>query len=407
MIIKTCAGCLLLGSLAWPVTTIGELDRAALFNFIVMSDNKGDSPVENPHMRKCDQWARDAKSGFILGLGDHVKKGTANPFISYMGNLANTLWNAKFYPNVADGENEYWGSGQAAWGAGKPIFDVVRLADRGNVEIRPNKVEYYARLAVAGFTVHVIQLHFSDSPGPEQAFRADSRQYMMDKLASIAKGAKDIIVVMAHSENGDFVSVLNRQQRAALLGKADFLLSATTHSYKRLIYAGFERSGTLSVNTGSVGHSGDENGFVQIHVLENPVRFVLQYQSTEGSARQLRGAGKSFLLEKGTVKDVDWKGISIPATKSNAPVLDMQAFRAGMSKYGENMEFQVFASESAPIRLSVFDSRGVQRGNAIAGRIPPGHSTLAWNSGRHAPGVYCLRGFIGDRPFSKAFLLMK
>lgn len=407
MIKKISALCLVLCPLAWPIATIGELDRASLFNFIVMSDNKGNSPLDDSHMEKCDRWAHDAKSEFIIGLGDHVKKGTPNTFIDYMKNTANTLWNAKFYPNVADGENEYWGSGQGDWGSGKPIFDAVRLADRANVELRSNKVEYYAKVSVKGFTVHLIQLHFADSPGPDLAFRENSRQYMMDKLASITKGPKDIIMVMAHSQNGDFLSVLSNTQRAALLAKADFLMSATTHTYKRLTYSGFERSGTLSLNTGSVGNSGSENGFVQIHVLENPVRYVLQYQSTNGGSRQLRGAGKSYVLENGTIKDVNWNGISIPSTKANAPVLAMEAVNAGFSKHGDIMEFKVLAVEATKIDLSVIDCLGVRQGNVFTGRIPDGSSTLAWSSPGRKPGIYYLHGFAGDMPFSKAFLLMK
>jgi len=105
-------------------TTIEKLDDTAIFSFSIMSDNKGYS-VENEHMYKCNKWIREAGDRFILGLGDHVKDNRDNPFLDLIKN--DSLWYNHFYPNVADGENEFWGKDQGDWGAGAPILDYMNL----------------------------------------------------------------------------------------------------------------------------------------------------------------------------------------------------------------------------------------------------------------------------------------
>ena len=164
--------------------TIEDLDKSAAFSFSIMSDNKGYS-VENPHMYKCDLWIREAGDKFILGLGDHVKDNRLNPFLDLI--TKDRLWHQHFYPNVADGENEFWGEDQSDWGAGAPILDSVELSKRENVTIRDNKCEYYALEMYQEIKVHIIQLHYSDSPSDSTfAFNESSRQYLMDIVGSIA-----------------------------------------------------------------------------------------------------------------------------------------------------------------------------------------------------------------------------
>ena len=154
--------------------TIEDLDKSAAFSFSIMSDNKGYA-VENPHMYKCDKWIREAGDKFILGLGDHVKAGRPNPFLDLIAN--DRLWHKHFYPNVADGENGYWGIGQEDWGAGAPILDYVDLSKRENVIMRYNKCEYYALEMYDGIKVHIIQLHYSDNPPDSTiAFNENSRK---------------------------------------------------------------------------------------------------------------------------------------------------------------------------------------------------------------------------------------
>lgn len=284
--------------------TIKKLDSMAVFSFSIMSDNKGYS-VENTDMYKCDKWIREAGDRFILGLGDHVKDNRKNPFLDLIKN--DTLWHNHFYPNVADGENEFWGKGQGDWGAGAPILDYVDLSKRKNVKIRKNKCEYYAIEGYDGIKVHIIQLHYSDTPtDPNIAFNESTRQYLMNTLDSIDKTDNDIIVVLAHT--GPWVNKLSEKRKLKLLNKADLILGATTHRYKRYYFLGEDvDTGALALNTGSVGNSPTYNGFLQVHVLKNPTRMIVQYQETKNDTRKLQGKG--FAYEKvinGKISSIDW-----------------------------------------------------------------------------------------------------
>lgn len=293
-------------SLFYPVHaqfTIEGLDNSAAFSFSIMSDNKGYS-VENPHMYHCDKWIREAGDRFILGLGDHVKHNRPNPFLDLIKNDA--LWHNHFYPNVADGENEYWGVGQEDWGAGAPILDTVDLKKRRNVKLRDNNCEYYAIEKHNGIKVHIIQLHYSDNPPDSTvAFNESSRQYLMDMLDGIKKTNKDIIVVLAHT--GPWVNMLSEPRKQKLMRKADLILGATSHHFQQYHFLEDKIiNGAVAFNSGAVGNSG-ENGFIQVHVLKKPLRMILQYQKTSNDSRKLQGKG--FAFEKvinGPIREIDW-----------------------------------------------------------------------------------------------------
>lgn len=283
--------------------SIEKLDDIAVLSFSIMSDNKGYS-IENPHMNKMDLWAREAENQFILGLGDHVKDNRANPFLDLI--KTDSLWNNHFYPNVADGENEFWGLEQGDWGAGAPILDYVDLDKRKNVEIRSNNCEYYAIEKNNGIRVHIIQLHYSDNPpDPAIAFNESSRQYLMNILDSIDKTDNDIIVVLAHT--GNWVEQLSEERRSKVLDKADLILGATTHRYQRYDFSDYDNEkGAIAFNTGAVGNSG-ENGFIQVHVLEYPTRMIIQYQTTKNDNRELQNNGYAYeKIINGRIKEIDW-----------------------------------------------------------------------------------------------------
>ena len=282
---------------------IKKLDSLAAFSFSIMSDNKGYS-VENESMYKCDKWMREAGDKFILGLGDHVKDNRANPFLLFI--KTDSLWHNHFYPNVADGENEFWGEDQGDWGAGSPILDYVNLSDRKNVKLRANKCEYYAVEEHDGIKVHIIQLHYSDTPkNPEIAFNKSSRDYLFKTLDNINKTDKDIIVVLAHTD--EWIDVLDKKQRTKLLAKADLILDANTHSYKKYKVKNAPENPAAVFNTGAVGNS-RENGFMQIHVLKNPLRMIIQYQETKNATRKLQGKGLAYeKIINGETKKVNWK----------------------------------------------------------------------------------------------------
>lgn len=171
-----------------------------------------------------------------------------------------TFWHNHFYPNVADGENEYYGNGQDDYGAGAPILDEVDLDASAEVEIHTNRgedCEYYARITEGDFTVHLIQLHFSDQPSDTSfSFNSDSRQYLIETLNSIDKDEHDIIIACAHSRSGHWVDLLDEDRREAVMEKADLVLSATTHKYERQLVEGYgAEDGALCLNTGSITHA--------------------------------------------------------------------------------------------------------------------------------------------------------
>ena len=259
------------------IATIQELDKAAVFSFAIMSDNKGDA-LPKAEFTNMVNWIKDADDAFVIGLGDHVKKGWENDFLPFLSQDA--WWHNNFYPNVADGENEYYGKSQADWGAGAPILDMVHLSERPHVKIRKNGCEYYTQIEIKGYRIHLIQLHYSDSPADADiAFNESSRAYLINTLKSIHKGKHDIIIVAAHSHDGFWLDELSKERQAIVAEKADLLLSATTHFFTRNYLPEYENSGALCINTGSITHpfSYCPAGYVEVHVLENPFSLLVQY----------------------------------------------------------------------------------------------------------------------------------
>jgi len=278
------------------VRTIEDLDKKAVFSFAIMSDHKGDSPKSSKRFANMVRWIRESNDRFVIGLGDHVKRGRENSFLEFL--KEDGWWHRNFYPNVADGENEFYGESQADWGAGAPILDEVDLSERPNVVVRDNGCEYYAKIRIKGYTVHLIQLHYPDQPKVDSlAFRQDSKQYLVDLLRSIDKGPKDIIIAAAHSRTGFWIDQLSDEQRRVVMDKCDLLLSGTTHRWKRKIVPGYEDSGPLIVNTGSVTHAGRgcPYGYVEVHVIENPLRLVVQYIDADRPEREMQHGEYAFI----------------------------------------------------------------------------------------------------------------
>ena len=274
------------------VSTIEDLDLVAVFSFAVMSDNKGDSPSSSPRFAHMAAWMEQSGDRFVIGLGDHVKKGMKNSFLPFI--RENTWWHENFYPCVADGENEYYGRGQDDWGAGGAIFREIGLAGRPTVTIRENGCEYYARIQADGFTIHLIQLHFPDEPAKSSiAFPKESRRWLAATLQSIHKGPKDIVIACAHSRYGFWNTVLSNKQRKTVMEKCDLVFSATTHYWERIVVRGYEHDGALLLNTGSITFPRNSPyGYVEVHVLENPLRLVAQYIDADREKRLLRDYGE-------------------------------------------------------------------------------------------------------------------
>lgn len=282
------------------IDTIEDLDGEALFSFAIMSDNKGDAPMDKEPFDAMTEWIEDSGDRFVIGLGDHVKKGWDNNFLAFLDK--NTWWSENFYPNIADGENEYYGTGQSDWGAGGRFLKETKLRKRDNVEVRDNGTEYYAKIRTGDYTVHLIQLHYPDQPyDDEQAFTEDSREYLMETLASIEKGPRDIVVAAAHSRTGSWIDVLSDEQRKQVMEKADLVLSATTHFFERYQVEGYENSGALCINTGSITYPRAycPSGYVQVHVLSEPQALVVQYLNAGRGEREMQHGEYAFIKAPG------------------------------------------------------------------------------------------------------------
>jgi len=278
------------------VNTIENLDKAASFSFAIMSDNKGESPSSRDEFLNMVKWILESGDEFVIGVGDHVKKGWSNSFLGFL--KENKWWHDNFYPNVADGENEFYGENQGDWGAGAPIFDEVDLSKRPNVKIRDNKCEYYAIILLKGYTIHLIQLHYSDMPKEDSiAFSEDSKKYLIDVLESIDKGPKDIIIASAHSRTGFWIEKLSDEQRKAVMDKCDLVLSATTHFFERKVIPEYEDSGPLFINTGSITYPSSycPYGYVEVHVLKNPFSLVVQYINAKREEREMQHSEYAFI----------------------------------------------------------------------------------------------------------------
>ena len=271
------------------IKSITDLDRLADLHFTIMSDNKGDSPLSSVEFARMTAWIKEGNPAFMIGLGDHVKHRWENTFIPWL--QSDPWWREHFYPNVADGENEYYSPThrQSDYGEGAPILDLVALEAHANV-IRPTKSEYYAHIPIGDYTIHLIQMHFSDRPADAAiAFPESSRAWMMKTLKDIEKGANDLIIVAAHSRSGAWDMILSPERRQLLLNKADLVLSATTHRFEVWVPEGFEDGDAVCVNTGSVNYPGPmaANGYVEIHLIES-AGIVGQYIDLTQTERRLQ-----------------------------------------------------------------------------------------------------------------------
>lgn len=305
------------------VESIADLDRLAGLHFAIMSDNKGDSPLSSVEFARMTTWIKQGNPAFMIGLGDHVKHRLENTFIPWL--QSDPWWREHFYPNVADGENEYYSPThrQSDYGEGAPILDLVALEAHASV-IRPNRSEYYAQISVGDYTVHLVQMHFSDQPmDAAVAFPESSRAWMMETLKGIEKGDKDLIIVAAHSRSGAWDIVLSQERRQFLLNKVDLVLSATTHRFEAWVPEGFADGTAVCINTGAVNYPGTmtPNGYVEIHLIES-VGVVGQYIDLTQTGRRLQRG--RFAWIKPTHGPMRYLNLRPPAAdETNKPIANL------------------------------------------------------------------------------------
>lgn len=289
---------------AKPVTlSVQELlkYRQSPDKVIIMSDNKGQAS-NMPPFKRMNQFIKRTKPQAIIGVGDHLKAKWIQPFLSLIQN--DPLWHNRFYPNIADGENGYYGRHQDHYCAGKPLLKLVNLNAHAKTTLNKNQCEYYSIIPIGNFKIHLIQISYADEPGDHQvAFPEASRQWMINIVRQIKKDLNTLIIVAGHSRSGNFLPVLKPEYKNLLMAKADLLLSATTHRFEKLPTDNLGMS--LSINTGSPVYQSQRAiaGFSNLIFLKNPNRILLEFISTEDNL-SLPPSSKGFVYLKELGKPV-------------------------------------------------------------------------------------------------------
>lgn len=278
------------------IHSVEDLNESDNFSFSIISDNHGASPFNNIQMARAAKWISRSNDAFVLGVGDHMIKNENNEFLSYI--LRDNWWRNNFYPTIADSENDYFGRSQEDYGAGAQLLKLLGFDKKANVQMNKNSAEYYAQIKVNDVTVHYITLHYPDQPYDKQlAFRNDSKRFLIETLLKIKKQEKDIIIVSAHSMWGSWIDDLNSEEQRFVMNKCDLLLSGTTHYFERRVPTGYENRGALVINAGSVNRArfGSHNGFVKVHVMQNPFALVVQYVNTDNYNIELMSGNDSYI----------------------------------------------------------------------------------------------------------------
>lgn len=257
------------------LTTLSCYAKEPVFSFAIFSDNTGDGLERAEFFRMAD-WVKANNYPFVIGMGDHVKKGTKNGFIDFL--KSGKWWQDHFYPTIADGDNEFYGKNQKDWGAGKELFSLTDIRFRKNVIFAENGVEYYSVINEKGLNIHFISLHYPDQPNIDSiAFKDSSKEYMVEILKSINKKENDIIIIGAHSRLGYWLDKLNTEQKKIVNEKADIVLSSTTHVFH--IFSENGNAGPLVLNTGSITRPRlwSPPGFISVDVYNDPLEIDASY----------------------------------------------------------------------------------------------------------------------------------
>src|SRR5690606_14499011 len=87
------------------------------------------------------------------------------------------------------------------------------------------------------------------------------------------------------------------EQKKIVYDKCDLILSGTTHYFERREIKERGDQGPLILNAGSVTNAkfGAPNGYIQVHILENPFAIVTQFINTDMPFRTLQNAAFAYI----------------------------------------------------------------------------------------------------------------
>ena len=277
------------------ISTIEELDDAALFSFSVISDNQGNSTNMAP-IAKALEWIR-SNNEFCIGNGDLFNGSGGDPFGDLLSDT-NSWYHYNFYPVIGDHDNEIRIDGvrgqEKLWGRGHIIFDMVDdFYHRPNVEFRSpldkkvvsggaeyedQYIDYYAKEAHGIFNMHIIAIH----KGDKSALARRSADFMIGKVKELSstKTDHDIIILVAHDEkwlHRGWVDwgVFTESEVDFLLDNTDLIICSSDHRFRRIHELdGRVANQALIVDSGQCKNRG---GYLEIHMFDNPPRFTAQY----------------------------------------------------------------------------------------------------------------------------------
>ncbi|MBM4152484.1 MAG: hypothetical protein FJ220_03045, partial [Kiritimatiellaceae bacterium] len=316
------------------VTTIEQLDELAAtnggFSFSIMGDNNGYAAYNYNSlgdataigMARLEPWIKD-NDEFCLAVGDHAI-GTRKYW--YTMNETDPFWHNHYYPSLGDncnGTDYFYGStaDQAIWGRGwvmfkalnnfftrsneteqiifrqpdtnNPVYSSVSKANPDTLVPYPDQLcDYYVKRKQGNFTFHIISVNVPD-PG---VLAARSKDFMMNKLYELAaiKTDYDIIVVLAQKNNwlkrAQDKGWISRAERDAFMSIVDLTVNGDDHIYRRQnnFDADYNRTEALWMNSGAPASTGALWGYLNVHVFDNPPRFVVQYIDVQNqSTRKL------------------------------------------------------------------------------------------------------------------------
>ncbi|MCU0858861.1 MAG: hypothetical protein MUC65_10725 [Pontiellaceae bacterium] len=307
------------GSLFGGVSSIEELDNAALFSFAVFSDSRGET---DENAGKALEWIK-THDDFCIANGD-IFDGNAAVDEAFLAMWRDdSYWHNNLYPAFGNHCSRINGGFQPQWG--RPAFTLtnLNLIGRPGVEFRiptsepirsfPTKdaqlagqpytnypdqyIDYYVRRTFGDFTVHLVIVYKQD----RAVFAQRSADFLYSKVMELAsfKTDHDIVILAAHDERwfgrsaregfAGYPVPLTDDKLKDMLADSDLIVSSSDHRFRRLheedSYGVLNQA--LVVDSGQVYNAEDTDGYLEAHVFDNPPRFTVQYIGCNNTPRKL------------------------------------------------------------------------------------------------------------------------
>ncbi len=203
-----------------------------------------------------------------------------------------------------------------------------------------------------------------------------SYNWLINELLAISaagKSNKHIIAVLVQTDiKQNWLGGAPSNVRTAIINTVDLSVAASTHRYGWLSrYQGTSYNngnGPIVYNSGSCGYSPTTQGYMEVHVLDNPPRFIVQYINTEHNSTRLLHVGNQrdwarntdsgvdvpdmvgtpvIKTVNGSYQAVDWNNLPLSATTSAPPSVSFAVPAGNVTvDAGTNLYVKVNATDS-------------------------------------------------------------